>query len=103
MARWKFIGNGRIKDETLGTVWFIYGFQTEYDDLTPLNLRDRGESDIRTRDFLKILRFPNGIDFNDQPYKLQNYDVMRGIIAFQQIEYFGKDHPLAGQIKSIIF
>ena len=99
---WKFIGNGRIKDPE-GLVWFIDGFFVDNDDLHPLNLGDREYPTLKTRQFLRIFRFTYPIDYYSTGIRRRKEDIEVDFKAFNQIEYFGKDHPLAGQIKSIIF
>ena len=102
MAKRKFIGNGRIKDER-GLVWFIDGFHYEDTDLDPMNVDQKDYSSIRTRSYLRVFRFEYPIDYLATGPRRRAQSLIIDLLGFQQIEYFGKDHPLAGQIKSIIF
>ena len=102
MAKWKFIGNGRIEDER-GLVWFIYGFHYEDTDLDPMNVGQKNYSSTRTRLYLKILRFEYPIDYFAIGIRRRTESIIIDLLGFQQIEYFDNDHPLSGQIKSIVF
>lgn len=106
MAKWKFIGNGRIKDPE-GAVWFIDGFEHMEDgrsvDLSPINLEDKTMPSLKVRWCLRLIRVGYPIDYLSVSDRQRTKVVEEKYKQFSQIEYFGKEHPLAGQIKSIIF
>lgn len=103
MAKWRFIGNGRIKDETLGLVWFIDGFHQEDIELDPMNIEQKDYTSIKVRSYLRVFRFAYPINYLSVEKKRREEEIVTDLVRFQQVEYFREEHPLAGQIKSIIF